>query len=410
MDTGNIDAYIRRVVFDGYEVLTPYRSSYREAVERLRTSTVRSETLWLCALCLEPYESKADLDVHRAVSCPFSDGVDCRLPGQNIARPPDGGDGLYVQEVLGWSREARDRQFCLNLCLLSKLFLDHKTPPSNVEDVAPFVFYVLYRRQETANDDESCQNFHLVGYFSKSRSLDETTNLACIMALPQYQGAGFGRALIDLSYQLTIRQRRTGTGLRPFSDFGLQAYTAYWRDALLNALRDIRPTSVVPSIDSLAAQTGIDRDDVVNALHTMNALRYENGHVSLVLPFELIRNWGHRRVHTIDTLDPNWSPPQPPQEDDSSAAAAAAVPAPSTRGRGTVVGRGRGRGRGRAGGSVRARGRGRGRGRGSSSSSTAAAAAVEAVQKRQRTDGSSNDDDLSDVPEDDDNDDNNYQP
>lgn len=43
-----------------------------------------------------------------------------------------------------------------NLCLLAKLFLDHKTL---YYDVEPFLFYVL-----TTNDASGC---HFVGYFSK---------------------------------------------------------------------------------------------------------------------------------------------------------------------------------------------------------------------------------------------------
>lgn len=46
--------------------------------------------------------------------------------------------------------------YCQNLCLLAKLFLDHKTL---YYDVEPFLFYVL-----TQNDSKGC---HLVGYFSK---------------------------------------------------------------------------------------------------------------------------------------------------------------------------------------------------------------------------------------------------
>lgn len=46
--------------------------------------------------------------------------------------------------------------YCQNLCLLAKLFLDHKTLYFDVE---PFLFYVL-----TENDSHGC---HIVGYFSK---------------------------------------------------------------------------------------------------------------------------------------------------------------------------------------------------------------------------------------------------
>ena len=46
--------------------------------------------------------------------------------------------------------------YCQNLCLLAKLFLDHKTLYFDVE---PFLFYIL-----TEVDRHGC---HLVGYFSK---------------------------------------------------------------------------------------------------------------------------------------------------------------------------------------------------------------------------------------------------
>lgn len=52
--------------------------------------------------------------------------------------------------------------FCQNLCLLAKLFLDHKTL---YYDVEPFLFYIL-----TKNDEKGC---HLVGYFSKVKKVIE---------------------------------------------------------------------------------------------------------------------------------------------------------------------------------------------------------------------------------------------
>ena len=48
------------------------------------------------------------------------------------------------------------QEYCQNLCLLAKLFLDHKTLYFDVE---PFLFYVL-----TECDKVGC---HLLGYFSK---------------------------------------------------------------------------------------------------------------------------------------------------------------------------------------------------------------------------------------------------
>jgi len=61
-------------------------------------------------------------------------------------------DRISVWEVDG----KRYKQYCQNLCLLAKFFLDHKTL---YYDVEPFLFYVM-----TTVDSEGC---HTVGYFSK---------------------------------------------------------------------------------------------------------------------------------------------------------------------------------------------------------------------------------------------------
>lgn len=71
-------------------------------------------------------------------------------PGDEIYRC----DHISVFEVDG----ARARSFCQNLCLLAKLFLDHKTL---YYDVDPFLFYVM-----TEWDENGC---HPVGYFSKEK-------------------------------------------------------------------------------------------------------------------------------------------------------------------------------------------------------------------------------------------------
>ncbi len=78
--------------------------------------------------------------------------------------------------------------YCQNLCLLVKLFLDHKTL---YYDVEPFIFYVL-----TINDKKGS---HLVGYFSKEKHCAQKYNVSCIMTMPNYQRKGYGRMLIDFS-------------------------------------------------------------------------------------------------------------------------------------------------------------------------------------------------------------------
>jgi histone acetyltransferase HTATIP len=50
----------------------------------------------------------------------------------------------------------KNKSYAHNICLLAKLFLDHKTLSY---DTDPFMFYVL--------TEFDAQGFHIVGYFSK---------------------------------------------------------------------------------------------------------------------------------------------------------------------------------------------------------------------------------------------------
>ena len=78
--------------------------------------------------------------------------------------------------------------YCQNLCLLSKMFLDHK---SLFYDVEPFLFYVM------TEVDEIGARF--VGYFSKEKRSPKDYNVSCIMTLPVRQRQGWGNLLIDFS-------------------------------------------------------------------------------------------------------------------------------------------------------------------------------------------------------------------
>ena len=100
--------------------------------------------------------------------------------------------------------KANSQIYCQNLCLLAKMFLDHKTL---YYDVEPFLFYVM------TEVDELGARF--VGYFSKEkRSIDN--NVSCIMTLPVRQRKGWGQLLIDFSMSLLFctRLRKAVTYIR----------------------------------------------------------------------------------------------------------------------------------------------------------------------------------------------------
>lgn len=123
--------------------------------------------------------------------------------------------------------------YCQNLCLIAKMFLDHKTL---YYDVEPFLFYVM------TEVDELGARF--VGYFSKEKRSPDN-NVSCIMTLPVRQRKGWGQLLIDFSelsplfcsirmsadsagYLLTKKEGRVGGPERPLSGLGEVTYKKYW--------------------------------------------------------------------------------------------------------------------------------------------------------------------------------------
>ncbi|KAG1968108.1 histone acetyltransferase KAT7 [Pimephales promelas] len=126
---------IKAIVFGRYELDTWYHSPYPEEYARLGR-------LYMCEFCLKYMKSQTILRRHMA-KCVWK-----HPPGDEIYRKGP----ISVFEVDG----KKNKIYCQNLCLLAKLFLDHKTL---YYDVEPFLFYVM-----TEADNTGC---HLVGYFSK---------------------------------------------------------------------------------------------------------------------------------------------------------------------------------------------------------------------------------------------------
>ena len=86
--------------------------------------------------------------------------------GQCMQRQPSGKE-IYRKGTLSiFEVDGKDHKlYCQNLCLMAKLFLDHKTLYFDVE---PFLFYILCEIDK--------QGAHIVGYFSKEKESPEGKN------------------------------------------------------------------------------------------------------------------------------------------------------------------------------------------------------------------------------------------
>ena len=127
--------YIDKIHIGKFEIDTWYFSPYPEEYGK-------QSKLFICEYCLKYARLEVSYQ-HHIATCSHR-----QPPGKEIYRKGT----ISVFEVNGSDHKI----YCQNLCLLAKLFLDHKTLYFDVE---PFWFYAL-----TEVDKLGC---HIVGYFSK---------------------------------------------------------------------------------------------------------------------------------------------------------------------------------------------------------------------------------------------------
>eukprot|EP00126_Sphaerothecum_destruens_P009175 Sdes_comp20453_c0_seq1m14657 len=234
---------LKSIVFGDYEIDTWYVAPFPEEYTKLRN-------IYFCEFCLKYLKSDESLHRH---------SIKCKIrypPGDEIYRK----DHISVFQVDG----EKSKIYCQNLCLLAKLFLDHKTL---YYDVEPFWFYVMTEWDQSGA--------HFVGYFSKEKNSTHSYNVSCILTMPHHQRKGYGGFLIDFSYLLSKVEGIQGSPEKPLSDLGLISYRSYWKHTILAYLAGCHQDHV--SIKEMSIVTSIQAADIISTLQALGLVKYWKG-------------------------------------------------------------------------------------------------------------------------------------
>ncbi|XP_030382124.1 histone acetyltransferase Tip60 isoform X2 [Scaptodrosophila lebanonensis] len=246
--------------------------------------------IYICEFCLKYRKSRKCLERH--------------LSKCNLRHPP--GNEIYRKHTISFFEidGRKNKVYAQNLCLLAKLFLDHKTL---YYDTDPFLFYVM--------TEFDSRGFHIVGYFSKEKESTEDYNVACILTMPPYQRKGYGKLLIEFSYELSKFEGKTGSPEKPLSDLGLLSYRSYWAQTILEIFISQNPNTdgekPTITINDICECTSIKKEDVISTLQNLNLINYYKGQYIVCINRDTIEQ--HRRAMDkrkirIDSKCLHWTP------------------------------------------------------------------------------------------------------
>uniref|UniRef100_B3P5T0 Histone acetyltransferase n=2 Tax=Drosophila erecta TaxID=7220 RepID=B3P5T0_DROER len=248
---------IRKLQFGRYEIETTFSSAYPEMDDKV-------PNIYVCEFCLKYMYLRTSYSYH------LSDCKIRRPPGSLVYRKDD----IHIYEVDG----NKELLYCQFLCLMSKLFLENK---ETLYTPNLFLFYILCLKDK---DGE-----HLVGYFSREKKSTPNINLNCIVVLPPYMRRGYGKLLIDLSYEISRKEGVIGGPKKPLSEVARLCYLSYWGHNLLELLRRHSSPALI-AIEQLSETTGFLKKDIMLTLKFMKIATYYKDGCTMCTTPSIIEN------------------------------------------------------------------------------------------------------------------------
>jgi histone acetyltransferase MYST1 len=134
-------------------------------------------------------------------------------------------------------------------------------------------------------------------------------NLACILTFPSSQRKGYGKFLINFSYELSKKEEKVGSPEKPLSDLGAVSYRSYWASVILRLLRN-HPNRAI-SIMDISRATSFLSDDILLTLNTLGLLQQVNGENIIYAPDDVLDKLIEKFPMLSHPVDPDrlhWTP------------------------------------------------------------------------------------------------------
>ncbi|CAG8725217.1 37029_t:CDS:1, partial [Racocetra persica] len=119
---------------------------------------------------------------------------------------------------------------------------------------------------------------------------------------------GYGRLLIEMSYELAKIENKIGASEKPFSDLGLLSYQKYWQETIIEILHRYHQFHGGEiTIEEISEKTYIDQRDILYTLHTLGIGSYQ-GQTTIRLTDAMVDMSKHKR-RKVDRSKLDLTPP-----------------------------------------------------------------------------------------------------
>uniref|UniRef100_A0AC34GPU8 Histone acetyltransferase n=1 Tax=Panagrolaimus sp. ES5 TaxID=591445 RepID=A0AC34GPU8_9BILA len=222
----------------------------KKRVPACDSSIKNAPLVFVCQKCFELTLSPSKFCIHMNI-CKYSHPPGNEIYRDDLLKPNGKNVTISFFEVHG----IKDMDYCSRMCIVATGLLPAKAVTREVD---LFTFYIL-----TEFDDDA--GFVPVGFFSKELKPSFNNNLSCLLVFNQYRSSGYGKLLVDVSYELSKREDKFGSPEHPLSNDGLHLYRSYWIAKIFGYLRQHRNDRKI-SFDEISKETYIHVDDIVSTL------------------------------------------------------------------------------------------------------------------------------------------------